>query len=54
MERTAEQTLRGAACLAASERSEAVTQEMLSAAFSPVRRSVQDAVRVSKGATPPR
>ncbi|MBT2508090.1 DUF3987 domain-containing protein [Streptomyces sp. ISL-98] len=50
IERTAEQTLRVAACLAASERSEVITEEMLSAAFTLVRRSVQDAVRITKGA----
>ncbi|MGK5547663.1 DUF3987 domain-containing protein [Streptomyces sp. URMC 127] len=54
IERTAEQTLRVAACLAASECSESITEEMLSAAFSLVRRSVQDAVRISKGATSPK
>ncbi|WP_234308597.1 DUF3987 domain-containing protein [Streptomyces sp. NRRL F-4428] len=50
IERTAEQTLRVAACLAASECSETVTEEILSAAFTLVRRSVQDAVRITKGA----
>ncbi|MEV7991813.1 hypothetical protein AB0O67_07825 [Streptomyces sp. NPDC086077] len=54
IERTAEQTLRVAACLAASECSEAITEEILSAAFSLVRRSVQDAVRITKGATSPK
>ncbi|MGW6529656.1 DUF3987 domain-containing protein [Streptomyces venezuelae] len=54
IERTAEQTLRVAACLAASECSEHVTEEMLSAAFTLVRRSVQDAVRITKGATSPK
>ncbi|MFF5858011.1 DUF3987 domain-containing protein [Streptomyces sp. NPDC012751] len=54
IERTAEQTLRVAACLAASECSETITEEMLSAAFSLVRRSVQDAVRITKGATSPK
>lgn len=54
IERTAEQTLRAAACLAASECSETITEEMLSAAFSLVRRSVQDAVRITKGATSPK
>ncbi|MFG2531999.1 DUF3987 domain-containing protein [Streptomyces sp. NPDC048516] len=54
IERTAEQTLRVAACLAASECSETVTAEMLLAAFSLVRRSVQDAVRITKGATSPK
>jgi hypothetical protein len=54
IERTAEQTLRVAACLAASECSETITEEMLSAAFSLVRRSVQDAVRIAKGATSPK
>lgn len=54
IERTAEQTLRVAACLAASECSETVTEEMLSAAFTLVRRSVQDAVRITKGATSPK
>lgn len=50
IERTAEQTLRVAACLAASECSEVITGEILSAAFALVRRSVQDAVRITKGA----
>ncbi len=54
IERTAEQTVRVAACLAASECSETITEEMLSAAFSLVRRSVQDAVRITKGATSPK
>ncbi|GAA2231907.1 hypothetical protein GCM10010232_18230 [Streptomyces amakusaensis] len=54
IERTAEQTLRTAACLAASECSEIITDRMLSAAFSLVRRSVQDAVRITKGATAPK
>ncbi|MEV5378039.1 DUF3987 domain-containing protein [Streptomyces nondiastaticus] len=54
IERTAEQTLRVAACLAASECSEHITEEMLSAAFSLVRRSVQDAVRITKGADAPK
>ncbi|MGW7247368.1 DUF3987 domain-containing protein [Streptomyces decoyicus] len=54
IERTAEQTLRVAACLAASECSETVTGEMLSAAFTLVRRSVQDAVRITKGAEAPK
>lgn len=54
IERTAEQTLRVAACLAASECSEHITEEMLSAAFTLVRRSVQDAVRITKGATSPK
>lgn len=54
IERTAEQTLRVAACLAASECPETITDEMLSAAFTLVRRSVQDAVRITKGATAPK
>ncbi|MEU5304909.1 DUF3987 domain-containing protein [Streptomyces noursei] len=54
IERTAEQTLRVAACLAASECSETITEDMLSAAFSLVRRSVQDAVRITKGADAPK
>ncbi|MET9532641.1 DUF3987 domain-containing protein [Streptomyces sp. NPDC006649] len=54
IERTAEQTLRVAACLAASECSESITEEMLSAAFTLVRRSVQDAVRITKGADAPK
>jgi hypothetical protein len=54
IERTAEQTLRVAACLAASECSEAITEEMLSAAFTLVRRSVQDAVRITNGADSPK
>ncbi|MER6333010.1 hypothetical protein ABT298_27560 [Streptomyces sp. NPDC001034] len=54
IERMAEQTLRVGACLAASECSETVTEEMLSAAFTLVRRSVQGAVRITKGATSPK
>ncbi|MGW4886240.1 DUF3987 domain-containing protein [Streptomyces murinus] len=54
IERTAEQTLRVAACLAASECSETISVEVLSAAFTLVRRSVQDAVRITKGATSPK
>lgn len=54
IERTAEQTLRVAACLAASECSETVTEERLLAAFTLVRRSVQDVVRITKGATSPK
>lgn len=54
IERTAEQTLRVAACLAASECSEHITEETLSAAFTLVRRSVQDAVRITKGADAPK
>ncbi|WHM35623.1 DUF3987 domain-containing protein [Streptomyces sp. BPTC-684] len=51
IERTAEQTLRVAACLAASEFSDIITTEILSAAFTLVRRSVQDAVRIAAGRT---
>ncbi|MEU4211194.1 DUF3987 domain-containing protein [Streptomyces sp. NPDC026206] len=54
IERTAEQTLRVAACLAASECSETITDDMLFAAFTLVRRSVQDAVRITRGATTPK
>ncbi|MFD3516600.1 hypothetical protein [Streptomyces sp. NPDC058657] len=54
IERTAEQTLRVAACLAASECSETITDEILFAAFTLVRRSVQDAVRITKGADSPK
>ncbi|MFD5187312.1 DUF3987 domain-containing protein [Streptomyces sp. NPDC058357] len=54
IERTAEQTLRVAACLAASECSEIITEEILSAAFSLVRRSVQDTVRITRGADAPK
>ncbi|MBB5938807.1 DUF3987 domain-containing protein [Streptomyces zagrosensis] len=54
IERTAEQTLRVAACLAASECSEEITDETLFAAFTLVRRSVQDAVRISRGADAPK
>ncbi|MFJ6103511.1 DUF3987 domain-containing protein [Streptomyces sp. NPDC092359] len=54
IERTAEQTLRVAACLAASECSETITEEMLWAALTLVRRSVQDAVRITKGADAPK
>lgn len=46
VERTAEQTLRVAACLAASECSELITEERLNAAFTLVRRSVQDVMRL--------
>lgn len=49
IERTAEQTLRVAACLAASERSEVITRDCLAAAFSLLRRSVQDAVSITAG-----
>ncbi|RLV10244.1 hypothetical protein CTZ27_03225 [Streptomyces griseocarneus] len=49
VERTAEHTLRVAACLAASERSEIITEAMLHAAFTLVRRSVQDAVNLARG-----
>lgn len=49
IERTAEQTLRVAACLAASECSETITNEILTAAFTLVRRSVRDAVRLAAG-----
>jgi hypothetical protein len=54
IERTAEQTLRVAACLAAAECSETITEEMLWAALTLVRRSVQDAVRINKGADAPK
>jgi hypothetical protein len=54
IERTAEQTLRVAGCLAAAECSETITGEMLAAAFTLVRRSVQDAVRISRGADAPK
>lgn len=54
IERTAEQTLRVPACLAASECSETITEEMLSAAFTLVRRSVQDAVQITKEVTSPK
>ncbi|MEU7041518.1 DUF3987 domain-containing protein [Streptomyces varsoviensis] len=54
IERTAEQTLRVAACLAAAECSETITDDMLFAAFTLVRRSVQDAVRITRGATTPK
>ncbi|GCD45365.1 DUF3987 domain-containing protein [Streptomyces paromomycinus] len=54
IERTAEQTLRVAACLAASECSETITDEILTAAFTLVRRSVQDTVRINKGADAPK
>ncbi|MEU1312246.1 DUF3987 domain-containing protein [Streptomyces cinnamoneus] len=46
IERTAEQTLRVAACLAASECSELITAGRLESAFTLVRRSVQDAVQI--------
>ncbi|MFD7549875.1 DUF3987 domain-containing protein [Streptomyces sp. NPDC059816] len=54
IERTAEQTLRTAACLAASECSGTITGDMLSAAFTLVRRSVHDTVRIIKGGTSPK
>ncbi|MFE3994006.1 DUF3987 domain-containing protein [Streptomyces goshikiensis] len=54
IERTAEQTLRVAACLAASECSETITAEILSASFTLVRRSVQNAVRITKRADAPK
>lgn len=49
IERTAEQTLRVAACLAASECSETITAEILTAAFTLVRRSVRGAVNLAAG-----
>lgn len=54
IERTSEQTLRVAACLAASECSEHITDEILTAAFTLVRRSVQDAIRITKGTDAPK
>ncbi|MCI3934055.1 hypothetical protein [Streptomyces sp. AN091965] len=54
IERTAEQTLRAAACLVASECSDTIMDEILTAAFSLVRRSVQDAVRITKEADAPK
>ncbi|MFJ5120662.1 DUF3987 domain-containing protein [Kitasatospora sp. NPDC088548] len=50
VERTAEQTIRVAACLAASERSEVIDHACLSAAFSLVRYSVRCAVSITGGA----
>ncbi|WP_282205258.1 DUF3987 domain-containing protein [Kitasatospora fiedleri] len=50
VERTAEQTIRVAACLAASEQSETITHARLSAAFSLVRHSVRCAVGITGGA----
>ncbi|MGW4804209.1 DUF3987 domain-containing protein [Kitasatospora sp. NPDC004272] len=50
VERTAEQTIRVAACLAASEQSESITHARLSAAFSLVRHSVRCAVEITGGA----
>ncbi|MFJ2778558.1 DUF3987 domain-containing protein [Kitasatospora sp. NPDC087315] len=49
VERTAEQTIRVAACLAASERSEVIDHACLSAAFSLVRYSVRCAVSITGG-----
>ncbi|MFJ1757088.1 DUF3987 domain-containing protein [Kitasatospora sp. NPDC088134] len=49
VERTAEQTIRVAACLAASEQSETITHARLSAAFSLVRHSVRCAVGITGG-----
>ncbi|MFD5562726.1 DUF3987 domain-containing protein [Kitasatospora griseola] len=49
VERTAEQTIRVAACLAASEQSETITHARLSAAFSLVRYSVSCAVGITGG-----
>ncbi|WP_435296277.1 hypothetical protein [Streptomyces sp. YPW6] len=54
IERPAEQALRVAACLATSECSESITEEILAVAFRLVRRSVQDTVRTTKGATSPK
>ncbi|MFF1794822.1 hypothetical protein ACFVXQ_11490 [Kitasatospora sp. NPDC058263] len=50
VERTAEQTIRVAACLAASERSKVIDHACLSAAFSLVRYSVRCAVSITDGA----
>ncbi|MFJ9773855.1 DUF3987 domain-containing protein [Kitasatospora sp. NPDC101157] len=50
VERTAEQTIRVAACLAASEQSEVIDHACLSAAFSLVRYSVRCAVSITGGA----
>ncbi|MGW2371366.1 DUF3987 domain-containing protein [Kitasatospora sp. NPDC001683] len=50
VERTAEQTIRVAACLAASEQSEVIDRACLSAAFSLVRYSVRCAVSITGGA----
>lgn len=49
VERTAEQTIRVAACLAASEESEEIDHACLSAAFSLVRYSVRCAVSITDG-----
>ncbi|MEU5186981.1 DUF3987 domain-containing protein [Streptomyces klenkii] len=46
IERTAEQTLRVAACLAAADCSELITEERLFAGFTLVRRSVQDTMHL--------
>ncbi|MFJ9517861.1 hypothetical protein ACIRPK_06280 [Kitasatospora sp. NPDC101801] len=54
IERTAEQTLRVAACLAASEQSEVIDHACLFAAFSLVRYSVHSAVNVTAGADAPK
>ncbi|MFJ8471523.1 DUF3987 domain-containing protein [Kitasatospora sp. NPDC094011] len=49
VERTAEQTIRVAACLAASEQSETIDRACLAAAFSLVRYSVRCAVSITGG-----
>ncbi|WP_405019053.1 YfjI family protein [Kitasatospora sp. NBC_00070] len=53
IERTAEQTLRVAACLAASEQLDVIDHACLSAAFSLVRYSVRCAVGITAGADGP-
>ncbi|MFE4716230.1 hypothetical protein ACFRLW_07235 [Streptomyces sp. NPDC056728] len=49
IQRTAEQTLRVAACLAAADMTEVVTEDILLAAFSLVRRSVRDVLALTRG-----
>ncbi|MFI5973952.1 hypothetical protein [Streptomyces sp. NPDC051452] len=49
IQRTAEQTLRVAACLAAADMTEVITEDILLAAFSLVRRSVRDVLVLTRG-----
>ncbi|MET8094842.1 hypothetical protein ABZV29_00005 [Streptomyces sp. NPDC005236] len=49
IQRTAEQTLRVAGCLAAADMTEVITEDILLAAFSLVRRSVRDVLVLTRG-----
>ncbi|MGV9561805.1 hypothetical protein [Streptomyces sp. NPDC003480] len=49
IQRTAEQTLRVAACLAAADMTEVITEDILLAAFSLGRRSVRDVLVLTRG-----